>query len=210
MKRGALIREQAYGQDGLSWVDRLGVYLSRQMILRRMPQGSALDALDIGCGYHATLLQTISPRLRSGLGIDVRIAAEAKQVSRLAFIEGTIEQMLPSLESEQFDLVLLISVLEHLAEPLWTLQECYRLLRPGGVLLINVPTWRGKWFLEFSAFRLGTSPVCEMDEHKMYYDVRDLWPMLVKAGFLPSCLDLRYHKFGLNLFAVVQRAKNYG
>jgi hypothetical protein len=42
----------------------------------------------------------------------------------------------------------------------------------------------------------------EIDDHKMYYDKKDIWPMLVKAGFLPSKLQLSYHKFGLNLFAV--------
>ena len=69
---------------------------------------------------------------------------------------------------------------------------------------INVPTWWGKVFLEFSAFRLGTSPALEMDDHKMYYDIRDLWPLLVEAGFKPSCLRLTYHKFRLNLFAVAR------
>jgi hypothetical protein len=44
-----------------------------------------------------------------------------------------------------------------------------------------------------------------MDEHKMYYDKRDLWPLLVKAGFLPSKISMRYHKFGLNLFAVAKK-----
>jgi hypothetical protein len=77
----------------------------------------------------------------------------------------------------------------------------YSILKPGGVLLINVPTWRGKFFLEFSAFRLGLSPKMEIDDHKMYYDKKDLWPLLVQAGFKPSQLQLSYHKFGLNLFA---------
>jgi len=56
-----------------------------------------------------------------------------------------------------------------------------------------------------SAFRLGTSPAVEMDDHKMYYHESDLWPLLVRAGFKPSRLHLRYHKFGLNLFAVAQK-----
>jgi hypothetical protein len=73
------------------------------------------------------------------------------------------------------------------------------------VLLVNVPTWRGKFFLEFSAFRLGTSPALEMDDHKMYYDRRDLWPLLVRAGFKPSGIRLSYHKFGLNLFGTAQK-----
>ena len=36
----------------------------------------------------------------------------------------------------------------------------------------------------------------------MYYDVRDLWPLLVAAGFRPSQIDCFSHKFGLNTFAV--------
>ena len=66
---------------------------------------------------------------------------------------------------------------------------------------LNVPTWRGKYFLELSAFRFGLSPKVEMNDHKMYYNQRDLWPLLVRAGFRPSEIRLRYHKFGLNLFA---------
>ena len=76
-----------------------------------------------------------------------------------------------------------------------------RLLVPGGVCLINVPSWRGKRYLELSAFKLGFSPKSEMEDHKMYYDVRDLWPLLVQAGFLPSRIQCFTHKLGLNTFA---------
>ena len=65
-----------------------------------------------------------------------------------------------------------------------------RILRPGGVCLVNVPSWRGKWFLELSAFRLGLSPADEMNDHKTYYDPRDLWPMLVRAGFRPQDIQV--------------------
>jgi hypothetical protein len=122
-----------------------------------------------------------------------------------SFREGAIEETLPGLAPSSFDAVLLISVLEPLKDPQAVLAAARGLLRLSGVLLINVPTWRGKFFLEFSAFRLGLSPRVEMDDHKMYYDKRDLWPMLVKAGFRPSAIKLHYHKFGLNLFAVVRR-----
>ena len=81
------------------------------------------------------------------------------------------------------------------------LAEIRRALRPGGVCLVNVPSWRGKRYLELSAFKLGLSPAAEMDDHKMYYDVRDLWPLLVRAGFRPSQIRCFPHKFGLNTFA---------
>jgi len=158
--------------------------------------------LDIGCGYEAALLRDLLPLLGTGVGVDVSVSAEAKAEPRLQFFEQPIEEAIGHLSARRFDVILLISVLEHLWHPAEILAACQRLLLPKGSLVINVPNWRGKEFLEFSAFKLGWSPAVEMDDHKLYYDKRDLWPLLVGAGFRPSNLRLRYHKFGLNLFAV--------
>lgn len=197
---------ESYGQHGVTWVDRLGVWLSQRAIRKCLPQRDDLVAVELGCGYRATQLVALGDRLKRGVGVDFSIAPELKQLAKFEFHEGPIEDTLPKLERGTFDAVLLISVLEHLREPLAAIESAHALLRPGGVLLINVPTWRGKCFLELSAFRLGLSPKTEMDDHKMYYDKRDLWPLLVRAGFKPSAIRLRYHKFGLNLFAAVQRS----
>ena len=45
-----------------------------------------------------------------------------------------------------------------------------------------------------------------MDDHKRYYDPRDLWPMLVRAGFRPSHIRCHRHKFGLNTFATCRNS----
>ena len=192
---------ESYGQHGVSWVDRFGVWLSQRAIRRRLPAGNDLRVLELGCGYRATQLMALRDRMKEGTGVDFSISPELRSVPGMVFHEGLIEDTLPKIATGAYDVVLLISVLEHLRDPLAALESAQRLLRPGGVLLINVPTWRGKFFLEFSAFRLGLSPKVEMDDHKMYYDKRDLWPLLVKAGFRPSAIRLSYHKFGLNLFA---------
>ena len=196
---------QSYGQEGLSLADRFGVWLSQRAIRRHLPRRDNLEALELGCGYRAAQLIALKPKLKRGVGVDFQIAPELHALEGFTFLEGTIEEALPKLESESMDVVLIISVLEHLAEPDAVIQAAWRVLRPSGLLLINVPTWMGKRFLEFSAFRLGFSPKVEMDDHKMYYDKRDLWPLLVRAGFKPSRIRLRYHKFGLNLFAVAQK-----
>jgi SAM-dependent methyltransferase len=197
---------ESFGQHGVTWVDRFGVWLSSRAIRRSLPVGDGLRVLELGCGYRATQLVALRDRLREGVGVDFRIAPELLAQTGLVFHEGNIEAVLPQLQAASFDAVLLISVLEHLREPLEALKTANRLLRPGGVLLVNVPTWRGKTWLEFSAFRLGLSPKVEMDDHKMYYDKRDLWPLLVQAGFRPSDIGLSTHKFGLNLFAVARKS----
>jgi SAM-dependent methyltransferase len=196
---------ESYGLHGLTLADRLGVWLSQRAIRRYLPSRNNLDVLELGCGYRATQLVALEPKLKRGVGVDFQIAPELRSRERFTFYEESVEEILPKLTSESFEVVMLISVLEHLVEPQFVLESAWRLLRPSGLLLVNVPTWVGKRFLELSAFRLGFSPKVEIDDHKMYYGKRDLWPMLVRAGFKPSEIRLRYHKFGLNLFAAAKK-----
>jgi 2-polyprenyl-3-methyl-5-hydroxy-6-metoxy-1,4-benzoquinol methylase len=198
-------RDESYGQRGLTLTDRFGVWLSQRAIRRHLPKRSDLEVLELGCGYRASQLIALKPFLKRGIGVDFQIAPELHKLSSFTFHEGPIEEVLPKLNGERLDVVMLISALEHLSEPQIILRSAWNMLKPSGVLLINAPTWLGKAFLEFSAFRLGLSPEVEMDDHKMYYDKRDLWPLLVRAGFKPSRIRLRYHKFGLNLFAVASK-----
>ena len=196
------VRREVFGEKGVSLVDRFGVWLSRRPVLRVLRRYPAPAVLDVGCGYHARLLCEIAPSIRRGVGVDFDVSDEARRHANLTFYREPVEKLLDVLAAEPFDVVLLVSVLEHLWEPLPVLRACHALLAPGGSLVINVPDWVGKRFLEFSAYRLGLSPAAGVDDHKMYYGKRDLWPLLVRAGFRPAQVRMRYHKFGLNLFAV--------
>lgn len=198
-------RSETYCEKGASFVDRIRTTLVGESIRRRMPKGTALTVLDLGCGYHAGYLRALTSQVSSGVGVDFHVSEECKQISGLSFIEESIESALPALPDEKFDVVLFISVLEHVWDPVASLTDCYRVLRRNGTLLVNVPTWAAKPVLEFSAFRLGTSPACEMEDHKMYYGKRDLWPLLVRAGFRPSQIKLNYERFGMTLFGVAHK-----
>jgi SAM-dependent methyltransferase len=92
--------------------------------------------LDYGCGgqpYKSYLLQF----LESYIGADVA-AAQGTSLD----IQFDPDQPLP-LTSQSVDTILSTQTLEHVRNPAQYLQECARLLRPGGYLLISVPMqWR--------------------------------------------------------------------
>jgi SAM-dependent methyltransferase len=182
-------------------VDRFGVWLSARQIHRHVPSFAGRAIADLGCGFHAAFTRTVLDQVASATLVDVSIADDLKAHPKVTAIEGPLPESLSGLADRSLDVVMIVSVLEHLWKPLETLTEIRRLLRPGGTCLVNVPSWRGKAYLELSAFKLGLSPAAEMDDHKTYYDVKDLWPLLVRAGFLPSEIKCFSHKFGLNTFA---------
>jgi SAM-dependent methyltransferase len=196
-------RTSAFGAAAcLTPVDRFGIWLSQRSVRRAVGDFTGKRIADLGCGHEATLVRSLLPALASATLVDLTLAADLKDHPKIDAIEGSLPEALFDLADASFDVVLCISSLEHLTEPQRTTAECRRLLRPGGVLLVNVPNWLGKRFLEFSAFRLRLSPAEEMDDHKMYYDPKDLWPLLRRAGFLPHNIRCFRHKGGLNTFAV--------
>jgi len=201
-------RDRAYGQDrNLTAVDRFGVWLSSVQINRHVPSFEKKRVADIGCGFEARFARTLIDRAEHVTLLDVSLDPHLKQDRRVTAIEGVIPGALSSIAGGGTDVLICNSVLEHLWEPELALAEFHRMLAPGGVALINVPSWRGKYFLELSAFRLGRSPAAEINDHKMYYEPRDLWPLLVKAGFLPRDISCFRHKFGLNTFAACTKAQ---
>ncbi len=199
-------RSAAFGQGRqLSVVDRFGTWLSARAIRRHTGSLAGKRLGDFGCGYDARLVRTVLDELDSAVLVDVSLAPDLVSHPKVTAIQGRLPDAVEEIEDGSLDVVLCISVLEHLAAPLDAVRAFRRTLRPGGLCLLNVPSWRGKRFLELCAFRLHLSPAEEMDEHKRYYDPRDLWPLLVEAGFLPSRIRCHRHKFGLNTFAICRK-----
>jgi 2-polyprenyl-3-methyl-5-hydroxy-6-metoxy-1,4-benzoquinol methylase len=203
MTDAAVRRTTSFGQTGhVTPVDRFGVWLSRRQIERMAGSLTGKDVADVGCGYEATFMRHVLAEVRSATLIDLSLAGDLLRDPKVSAIQGPLPDALDVVPDGSLDVVLCMSVIEHLWEPELTMAHLHRMLRPGGVCLVNVPSWRGKTALEFSAFKLGLSPAEEMDDHKMYYDPRDLWPLMVRAGFAPHAIKCFRHKFALNTFAV--------
>ena len=196
---------EVYGEPkGLNALDRAGAWLREREVRRFVARQPGLDLVDLGCGYHAALLRSLGGQIGHGTGVDLRVSEEAQAIDRLDFVLAPLEEALPTLPDASADAITLLSVLEHVWEPLDVLAGCHRILRPGGALFVHVPTWLGKIPLEWHSFRLGIGRA-SMDDHKTYYSRSQLWPLLVRAGFRPSAIRLRYHELGCALMAVARR-----
>ena len=178
---------RSFGQEyQLTPVDRFGVWLSARRIRREANGFAGKRIADLGCGYDATFVRSILAEVATATLVDVALADDLKANSKVRAVEGVLPDALAGFDSGSFDVVMCMSVLEHLEQPGDTVQEFHRLLAPGGTLLVNVPNWAGKRMLELSAFQLKLSPADSIDDHKAYYDPKDLWPLLVRAGFRPQ------------------------
>jgi SAM-dependent methyltransferase len=201
-------RTGSYGQHRqLTPVDRFGVWLS-SVAVRRHADFADTRFGDFGCGFNAKFARSQLAVARAAVLVDLSLADDLKAHPKVTAIEGSLPDVLPTLAPASLDVALCLSVLEHLWNPEVVLRELRRVSAPGGIVLINVPSWTGKRALEFAAFRLGISPADEMDDHKRYFNPNDLWPLLVAAGFRPSGIRCHRHKLGLNTFAVCRAPRS--
>jgi len=201
-------RASSFGQDyRLSFIDRLGTWLTFRKLARSAGGFTGKRVMDVGCGFDARFARSIEKTDVQLTVVDVALADDLKASSTIRTIEGSLPSVLLDESSASQDVVLCTSVLEHVWEDLATLAEFRRLVAPGGTVIVNVPSWLGKRALEMSAFKLGLSPGAEMDDHKRYYDPRDLWPLLIRAGFTPHLVRCRRHKLGLNTLSVCRVPK---
>ena len=84
--------------------------------------------------------------------------------------------------------------------------EIARVLKPGGRLILTVPSKAAKPVLEFLAYKIGIVSEAEIRDHKCYYD-RKLLAML----FADTALDIerhRYFQFGMNNYLVCRKLEN--
>jgi len=99
--------------------------------------------LDIGCGEGDLLIQ-LNNTYNEVWGIDIsesRIDRVRKKINYMDSIHVRREDANMKLEfpDHYFDTIIAIAVLEHIFDPFEFINECHRLLKPGGHLIIEVP-----------------------------------------------------------------------
>ena len=138
--------EDGQKQDALNHVrpDKFTDY-----IRARYP-GRAFRYLEVGCGPGYTLksLQALGWTTH-GLEISEHAADFARRELHLPVVTGNIETT-EDFHADQFDLAYMGDVLEHLRSPAATLAKFHRILAPGGLLVLALPS-----VLNLPSVRLG-------------------------------------------------------
>ena len=134
--------------------------------------------LEIGCGNGFFLEEALDQGYRTVQGVEPSQAAidEASPRVRDSVV---CDVMRPGLfHPAQFDVVCLFQVFDHIPDPAALLYECFRLLRPGGLVLCinhNVEA--------LSSRLLGErSPIIDV-EHTYLYSPRTMEKLFEKHGF---------------------------
>ena len=155
--------------------------------------------LDIGCGNGA-FLQYISNFIEQGIGLDKK---ENIPISNrnIQFKNYEFENRL-DFSDNSFNVVTMLAVLEHIKNPQKILNEIYRILKPGGILIITVPTPQAKPVLEFLAFKLKFVNAEEIKDHKNYFKKDELVRMLFKSNFLKENIIVQHFELGFNNLAI--------
>jgi 2-polyprenyl-3-methyl-5-hydroxy-6-metoxy-1,4-benzoquinol methylase len=132
--------------------------------------------LDVGA-YTGVFVEIAAKHGWDAWGLEPgRWAVEQARSHGLNMIEGTLDRS--GLADRSFDVVTLWDVIEHLTDPFKEIQETYRVLKSGGLLVIHtmdidslfarVMRSRWPWLMEM---------------HVYYFSRRTLSAMLEKAGF---------------------------
>ena len=166
-------------------------------VLPFLQQKHDCNLLDIGCGWNAKFLQEIAPYIAHGTGIDFKAPPNTTLPDKIKTIAIPLHKELP-FESNMFDIVTMMAVLEHLEHPTEILAETHRVLKPGGIFLGTVPSKAAKPVLEFLAFRLGIVNPDEIRDHKQYHNRSSLVASLQNAQF--QNITHRYFQCGMNNF----------
>ena len=157
-------------------------YVARRNILsslmaREVRPGPGARILEIGCGtgHNLAMLQRFGIVEAAELDPKARALAE-QRLGRTIHVHA-----LPDLADRvdgQFDVIALLDVLEHVADDRAALTAIWRMLKPGGALLLTVPINKWMWTAHDEAHH-----------HHRRYSKKEIHALAREAGFKVQLLS---------------------
>lgn len=155
--------------------------------------------MDVGCANGE--LFRLLPQIGEGLGIDPDLPEDAPSYRNAVLVRGLFPQALP--DERPFDVITLLAVVEHIPAPQLTqlAADCVRHLKPGGQLIITVPSPRVDIVLSvLKLFRLVHGMALEQHHG---FDPREVPGIFTAKGF--NLKVAQRFQLGLNNLFVFER-----
>ena len=153
------------------------------------------SVLDFGCGNGEFMLLSKSFGWETkGYDLDESAVFSARKLG-LDVSQGGISDLINE-ESDKYDLITLSHVIEHVYEPHKLIQECYRLLKPGGRLWLETPNSRSLGLTLFGKYWRGLEP----PRHIVLFNFNSMSNILLSSGF--SEMEKRKHPFSSTYMSV--------
>ena len=137
-------------------------------------------ALDLGCGtgnYTLELYKRGFSVVGADLSVEMLKIAKTK-LPDVPFVRANAYSL--PFKDESFDLILSVTMFEFLREPEKAVREIYRVLKPGGEVVIGTMNGRSSWFL-FK--RLKGLFVETAYRYARFYTPKELEDILLSTGF---------------------------
>ena len=162
--------------------------------------------LDIGCGSYPYFLAHTA--FAEKFAID-QLPLSSHTASALKIESFTLDlEVKPQLPFEDyfFESVTLLAVVEHLDPSLMAIlfKEVYRVLKPGGMVILTTPAAWSDGLLKFMA-NINLVSAEEIQEHAYAYTLPLLGWYFGQAGFEMKKVKFGYFEFMLNLWATAQK-----
>ncbi|MBX2944887.1 MAG: methyltransferase domain-containing protein [Cyclobacteriaceae bacterium] len=146
--------------------------------------GTNVNVLDIGASS-GEFMEAVLEFGWVAIGVEPSTSGVTTAKAKgLHVVQAPAEQL--PFPDQSFDLVHSNHVFEHLADPMAAAKEAYRVLKPGGIVFIEVPNQFDN--IQFFRYRLmGSVPVRERNirsiHHLVFFSRKSLRALLHRAGF---------------------------
>jgi SAM-dependent methyltransferase len=144
-----------------------------EVLHRHVPEGNLLD---VGSSFGGFLKAASRYYIPHGIEVSPYAGGYSRSFSGSTIHIGTLEDH--PFEKDYFSAITMIELIEHLPDPMSALEECHRLLRKGGVLMIQTANMDG-----LQAKMLGSGYAYFMPGHLSYFSKKNLAGALTRAGF---------------------------
>jgi len=172
----------------------------RTEILELIPEGPN-SVLDVGCGAGYTLIKLKTLKKAAEVtGIDIVNLNQNNYLDK--FIMCNLDNEIPSLPENYYDVIICADILEHLKNPFNVLKTFVKFLSKTGIFIISLPNFREIATL-FSIiikgrFKYTNSGICDIT-HLRFFCKKDMIDLIKNSGLTISKIKY-YLKYKRALF----------